>query len=258
MISKLKNLGLNEYEIKAYKTLLEYGPLSGGDISKKSGVPHGRVFWALSKLLEKNFINVIGENPKIFSPISPEFAINNFANKKIDDINKNKEEILQEIKDIKKPESKKSISEKIHILAGRKARYSLNEYFFKEVKKEINYIFTYEERPYSLHRLYKEAVNKGIKIRLITTLINEKNIKLIKEDIKIGVEIKYYPVDEIRLQIMDNKESRITIINPRDKNDRTTIYFQHSNLSKHLNNYFKAIWAKSKKINLNSKAKDFP
>ena len=248
MLQKLKELGLTEYELKTYLTLLEYGPLTGGEVSKKSKVPQGKVYWALHKLAENNFVNVVGIKPQIFHALDAEIAINNLITQKIEELKEVKTFTIEELKKIITPIREKKVVEKIQVLSGEKSRYAINDHFFNEAKEEIRYIFTYEERPYSLMRNFADAIKRGIKVKLIATTLTEKSLKYIKEDMNSGVQVKYLNVEEIRLQIMDQKEARITVINPKDRRDRTTIYFQNSQMAKHLAAYFEVLWKKAAKI----------
>ena len=66
MKETLKKLGLTDYEIKVYITLMEYGSLTGREISIKSGVPQGRTYDILSKLEEIGLVSILPRKPKIF------------------------------------------------------------------------------------------------------------------------------------------------------------------------------------------------
>ncbi|MBU0536662.1 MAG: hypothetical protein KKE20_06870 [Nanoarchaeota archaeon] len=247
MIAKLKELGLTEYEISTYLALLQHGPITGGKVSKLSKVPHGKVYWALHKLSEKDFVHIVGIKPQIFHANKPEIAINNLVKQKVDDLSGIKDEIIKEIKQIGRPLREEKIIEKIQVLSG-KARFALNDYFIQNAVNEIRYIFTYEERSYSMHRQLVDAIKRGVKIRFITTLLNKDTLKLIKEDLKIGCEVRYLNVEEIRIHIMDDKEARIAVINPKDRKDRTNIYFEHTSMAKHMAAYFDELWRKAKPL----------
>ena len=88
MEKQLKQLGLTEYEIKVYLTLLKEGPKKGGEISKLSKVPHGKTYESLESLEKRGFVSVFPVKPKVFSPVKPELAIKNFSDIKISKIKK--------------------------------------------------------------------------------------------------------------------------------------------------------------------------
>lgn len=67
----LKELGLNEYEIRAYLTLIEHGAMAASDLATISGVPQPRIYDVVNTLMAKGFV-VVGEGrPKRVIPIEP-------------------------------------------------------------------------------------------------------------------------------------------------------------------------------------------
>ena len=63
MVNKeiLKQLGLSEYEIELYLTLLEYGQLSAYELAEKTGMYRQATYDALSRLIEKGYVNSVKE-----------------------------------------------------------------------------------------------------------------------------------------------------------------------------------------------------
>ena len=70
----LKNLGLVDYEIKVYMTLLSNGPMNYRVLVQESGVPTGRIYQVLSTLESKGFIEVDQEKTKLFRAVEPKKA----------------------------------------------------------------------------------------------------------------------------------------------------------------------------------------
>ena len=58
MENLLKNLGLKRQEILVYLGLLEYGPLSVSDISKKTGLYRPAIYSALATLTKRGLVSV--------------------------------------------------------------------------------------------------------------------------------------------------------------------------------------------------------
>lgn len=253
MESKLNEIGLNEYEKKVYIDLVGNGASTGGQIVKRSGVPQGKVYLVIQSLQDKGFLTTTDVKPKVFTPVNPEIAVKDVIENKINNLSRLKKEVLDEFKTIKKPEIEENIIEKIQVFSGKKPRYALNDRLFENAKREVRFMHTYEVRFYSFVRLVHETVKRGIKVKFLAISVNEKTLEWIKEDIRAGVEVRYLPVDDIRIQIMDESESRVSVVNPKDTRDRVTIYFHHGEMSKHLSSYFDTLWNKAKKVTLKSK-----
>jgi sugar-specific transcriptional regulator TrmB len=79
-ISKLTQLGLSEYEAKAYTALLKERPLSAYEIAKNSSIPTSKVYEVVRKLEKRGMIQAIhGEGSKMFIPVSLDEFIQNFT-----------------------------------------------------------------------------------------------------------------------------------------------------------------------------------
>ena len=72
--SILKPLGLSDYEIRVFLTLIEIGPTNYRILVKESNVPTGKIYQVLSTLESKGFIEVVRGKPKLFRAIEPKKA----------------------------------------------------------------------------------------------------------------------------------------------------------------------------------------
>jgi sugar-specific transcriptional regulator TrmB len=251
MEKNLKKFGISEYEIDVYTTLLKEGQLTGGMLSKKSKVPHGKTYEAIEKLEEKGFVSIFPSKPKIIKAINPEIALNHFINNKIMEYNELKTEILLQLKNLKKTKSESiSSAEKITILKGKKNTLPTIQHFYATSNKYLKILFTYELIPYSSVRLLYEALDRGVKIKQLATKIPEKSKPLMKEMFSKGIEIRYYPVEELRLLIKDGEQCLQQIVNPDNLLDRVSIVIDSKVLTDALETYFDEIWKKAKLIKL--------
>lgn len=69
LIRTLQDLGLTEYEAKAYLALLEDSPLSGYAISKHSGVPRSKIYEVLDSLVRKGAALTSHGDPVQYVPL---------------------------------------------------------------------------------------------------------------------------------------------------------------------------------------------
>ena len=69
----LKQFGLTNNEVEVYLTLLKKGSISVNEIAEKSGLNRQAVYDALTRLLDKGFVNYVTKNSKkYFQGIKPE------------------------------------------------------------------------------------------------------------------------------------------------------------------------------------------
>jgi len=70
----LKPLGLSDYEIRVYITLIETGPTNYRVLVKDSNVPTGKIYQVLSALESKGFIEAVEGKPRLFRAVEPRKA----------------------------------------------------------------------------------------------------------------------------------------------------------------------------------------
>ncbi|MGD2073238.1 MAG: helix-turn-helix domain-containing protein [Candidatus Thorarchaeota archaeon] len=77
LISRLKILGLSTHAAKAYLSLLSHPKTSAVHVSKETGIPDSKIYYALDELTKKGLTVVQQSRPNIYKPIHPKEAINN-------------------------------------------------------------------------------------------------------------------------------------------------------------------------------------
>lgn len=97
-ISKLIQMGLSEYETKAYTALLKESPSTAYEIAKNSGIPTSKVYEVIKRLESRQMVQVIhGERSRMFIPQPIDEFIENFRVTMEDNI----DILKRELKDLK-------------------------------------------------------------------------------------------------------------------------------------------------------------
>ena len=78
IVEKMMEIGLNKYEAKAYIALLKRPDITAYELSKISGVPQAKIYETMSKLLEKNLVNIISDNPVKYIALEYESFLDNY------------------------------------------------------------------------------------------------------------------------------------------------------------------------------------
>lgn len=71
----LRQIGLTEYETRAYVELVKSGELTAGQISDSTSIPHSKVYSVLDSLELKGWIEIKGGRPRLYYPRSPVEAL---------------------------------------------------------------------------------------------------------------------------------------------------------------------------------------
>ena len=67
----LREVGLTEYETRAYLSLLERGAMTASEVSGHGGVPYSKVYETLNSLERKGWIEAERGRPSRYFPKSP-------------------------------------------------------------------------------------------------------------------------------------------------------------------------------------------
>jgi sugar-specific transcriptional regulator TrmB len=71
----LHELGLNAYEIDAYRALLEGGLMTAMEISRKASIPYSKIYDVLNSLKEKGWVKSSESRPFKYHPVAPTEAL---------------------------------------------------------------------------------------------------------------------------------------------------------------------------------------
>ncbi len=241
----LDDLKLNAYEKSAYMKLLELDTSTAIQLCKQAKVPYGRIYNVLISLEQIGLISILPTEPKKFKIIDPKIAFKLILDRKKEEINKK----LKEIKRITKPKTQRIIPHEkdLIILDGADKFYEMLKYFQRTVKKEyLTVAHEFAGPRESIQILRKRAMNRGVEQKAIVTNIRE-NKPIIRQNLKLGVKIRSYPLEGFRLMIKDRTESVQSIVDPKTQ-ERISIYTRNKAYTQSMAIFFDSLWKKAKII----------
>ncbi|WP_042457050.1 TrmB family transcriptional regulator [Neobacillus dielmonensis] len=80
IFKELQKLGFSQYECKAYIGLLKNSPITGYEVSKRSGVPRSMIYEVLGKLLDKGAVYTVPTDPLTYAPLPAKELIDRLRN----------------------------------------------------------------------------------------------------------------------------------------------------------------------------------
>lgn len=171
----LQNIGFALNEAKIYLTLLTYGPLQAGEISKKTQINRRTIYDTIERLIEKGYVSYsIVANKRVFKAANPDLIIG-----KIKEIEEQAQRLLPQLKNIFE---KTKEEHEANIYKGRKGiRAILND-----ILKEKEYIaFGSNEKcpeimQHDFYIFQKRKKDLKIKSRIVMS-ISMKNKPILKE-----------------------------------------------------------------------------
>jgi len=145
----LHEMGLSEYEARAYLGVLQGGMTTAKEISEAVDIPQSRVYDVLESLESKGFVTVQPGRPKKFGPIEPELAINQYVQYK----RANLEDELDR--------SRKVGDEFLDELDGKQFQYRQDD--------DIDVFWSYKGKNYILQQFGQYCAASNNEIRMLTT-----------------------------------------------------------------------------------------
>ncbi|MCK4445106.1 MAG: TrmB family transcriptional regulator, partial [Thermoplasmata archaeon] len=98
-LSKMKELGLTDYQARVYLTLLDLGQSKASQIPTISRVPRTRIYSTMNQLHEKGLVEIIPESPIKYKPVPLSDYLDRVADsyrKTADGLIDKKEELVEE------------------------------------------------------------------------------------------------------------------------------------------------------------------
>lgn len=185
----LHEMGLSEYEARAYLGVLQSGMTTAKEISEAVDIPQSRVYDVLESLESKGFVTVQPGRPKKFGPIEPELAINQYVQYK----RSNLEDELDR--------SRKVGDEFLDELDGEQFQYRQTD--------EIDVFWSYKGRNYILKQFGQYCAASNDEIRMITKggsfdRIVTSHKEILQDRHEHGVDIRMItPVDGVSDVVLD-------------------------------------------------------
>ncbi len=249
-MEELKKLGLSPYETKIYVALLKHGRMPAREIAEKSTVPPTAVYPNLKKLVQKNLIQEFSGVVAVFEAVEPNIAIPAFVQKRKKLLEEIEGKLVQEATNLSRDKTRLKAPEVLSVSVGREASSSI---YFDALKRtnKTYYILGWTFRTVGVKfaklQHLVEAKKKGIDVRIIVTGTNEKDWAILKEYMKQGIKLKYYPLNNFSLLVVDGKECKITLKNP-EYDQKFNIHIKDPSLSEAMQSYFLGVWEKAEKL----------
>jgi len=204
----LKPLGLSEYEIRVFLTLVTNGPSNYRVLGRESNVPIGKIYQVLSTLEAKGFVEVVQEKPKIYKAVEPKKALRRRLKQLEDDFLELEHKIKEELPTLQlqyslKHDAIQGVVSEIFVgnnsstegVQGLLLRAS-DEVLISAAKFDIK---SYEED--SIKRL----LERGVSVRVVCSDFNENGKDFLDRLSDMGVNIRVLDGLTDRYCVVDNK-----------------------------------------------------
>ncbi|MBU4374732.1 MAG: hypothetical protein KKD69_04805 [Euryarchaeota archaeon] len=265
---RLKMLGLNTYETRAYIALLSLGAAEASTISARTRIPRGRIYDVLNSLVENNLVESQDSRPKRFRAVAPKIALKNLVeqrNKELERKSRQLNRLVSEIESTMYEMMTNADSNVFWIVThGNKENVNLLITSLAEVKNEILTYTELEENNFLFNgKVYNEiirALRRNVNMmvllpeRDINSLFSQFDKDFISKIIPfIGKNLLIRTVEDVHtpFDVVDGEKVNIMIKSPSmPKQFLAAVAFLDKDLASTLKEEFHALWKKAKPLDM--------
>ena len=216
VLEDLKQAGLTAYESQAYLALLSKSLMTAEEISEKTSVPITRVYGTLEQLMQKGFAKIVQGRPKRFHAVSPEQAKREYETHLRENFEANLRTIDETLRHLQRQvepiyvESHLQVKaeELLEPLADLRAMERRTIDYLNQATQEVlisTALFSWLPK---IKTILREAVRRGVKIKVLMQLKDARNKGHFVELSKLGAQVRESPDPwhPVRGTLVDSKD----------------------------------------------------
>jgi len=251
MIEELKDLGLTHYESKAFRILLKE-KLNLSDLSKKSGVPFGKIYSVVKSLKEKGLVEETNSRPKLIYVENASDVISKLIKEKQNMQTAIIEKIKELATEIDKSKGKTTKFFQIGTTVQDNREIQLRS--FIEAEKEVLQILNIHHKPKSNREsktLWEKEIEKAVKRGVVFKAIYPKNVVLPKilqavhKKNPDKFQIKKFDTNFTRCDVIDGKKVLIKLVHQDAIQYGGVLFIENERLAKNLIKIFNEMWSQA-------------
>jgi len=236
----LKDLGLTEYETRAYIALVSGGPTTAGNLSKLANVPYSRIYDVLSKLERKGWIEVQSGRPIRYRAKPPAEAIRLFKIEQEERFKEASDTIIEELEPLYEQKAEVKKPDIWVIRGGRNLMGKIGEMLARAQVEILISAPTLSEELLELQSFTPLLQVKNLAVRIITAEKTSSAKKLGRIQ-NLGVRYRK-PLFGGGI-IVDGKEVLLLLASGSEK---LGIWSDEVGLTKFAKEYFEYLWKDSR------------
>lgn len=238
----LRPLGLSEYEVRVFLTLVIGGPANYRVISRQSDVPTGKIYQVLSALEARGFVEVIQEKPKIWRAVEPKKALR----RRLKQLEEDAFELEHKIRDVL-PTLQLRYGLKHDIIQGVVSEILVNSNSFSKSIQETllrasdEVLIVTPSFDVKLHEedVFRRLLERGVLIRMICSDVDENSKTILERLLRSGLNVRIQDVLADKYYVVDDNYA-FTFVNRSDED--VCLQMQGSPLCRVLKARFEERW----------------
>jgi sugar-specific transcriptional regulator TrmB len=257
---RLQQIGLNAYESRSYLVLLGHSRFKALELAARAQVPRQKIYEVLDSLVQKGFAHVVQERTKLFSAVEPTLALRGYLNRKeeafqmeIEEQSRNALSLAEDLATSYAPaQGSRGTLDYLRIVSDPNQTANHYRKMLKEVRREY---IEFSKPPYAVdpldERLVKQALDRGVKIRLIVEqgALDAPHRRRLDEYALAGVEVSEAQTLPMKLAVFDGEVGLVALLDPvLTRPTWTAVVFEHPGFAEAMHALFNNHWNLAKRL----------
>jgi sugar-specific transcriptional regulator TrmB len=243
-LKELREIGLTEYEINALLALIDGGKMSASEISSRSKVPYSRIYEVLSRLEDREFIQIFKGRPTKYLSKSPKEIVSLVQlewQKKIDGFGKY---IIEELQPRYEKETPLSTRD-VWLLNGRSAIFAKALDILEGTREELLISLpSLDVNVPELKSLVEQALSVKAKVKILTERVPHAMRALIPDSYEVRTRERVFGAG-----IVSDKRHTLIMLSESDNDEEFLgIYSSHVVFADMASAYFHSLWRDSTQL----------
>ncbi len=159
-VDKIENImcsiGFTRYEARAYAALVIESPLTGYELSKQSGIPGSKIYECIDRLVRKELIMPVSDNPARYVAVPPEELVRRLSS--------DFDQSLTTLKELLKKKAKTDTVEYIFNINGYDEIIGKAREMAERAEQSLD-CSLWDSEASELAGAFSQAVQRGVKVR---------------------------------------------------------------------------------------------
>lgn len=224
-----------------YRLLLKGKGLTASSIAKELRILPHAVYRSVKPLIALGLVEQLDTYPASFQALSIEGAMNTYLLTAPNGF-------LEKFFSKQTVEVKPTTALDISFIQNREELLARSNSDIHDAKSEAHHLVSGLEVPADTVLELQNAAKRGVHVRFLVQKLNEVNRVMLGNLQKLGIDVRYFPLLEARVIIIDQQIVYITSYNPNKKNEATGVRFNYPPIAKLMNDVFLQRWNVGKAI----------
>lgn len=235
---------LNPQSEAIYNELSKTKKITAKIIGHRLGIHPQAAYRAIKPLLTLGVVEQIGRYPRKYRILTSEDSLETY-------LKMAQEEYIRKFFSNARVKNNKNPFSQLLQIVFIQNRKVLNMKTIEDIvhaNKTFDCIVSGHEVPAEQLLAYKKALARGVKLRFVVQNSDKFNRYMFLNWRKLGIKVKYYPVLDARIIILDKKIVYITSYNPKIHEEAVGVRFDYAPIAKLMSEVFESRWMQAEEI----------